>query len=328
MKKILALLLALVLVLCAALSANAESAYPVTITDHAGRSVTIESEPESIVSGYYIATSMLIALGQQDKLVGVENKADTRAIYQLSAPELISLPGMGTMKSFDLEGCAALNPDLVVLPLKLKDAAATLEELGFTAIVVNPESQALLEEAVSMLGSATGSADRAAELLNTIHESTAELEVALEGARQPLVYLSGNSAFLNTAGPGMYQHTLLTNAGAENAAKEITDTYWVEVSYEQLLAWNPEAIVIAADADYTAEDVLADTVLAGCTAVQNGAVIQIPGSIESWDSPVPASFLGSLYIASQLHPDLYSHENYAEAAVEFYETFYGFTPEV
>jgi len=43
---------------------------------------------------------------------------------------------------------------------------------------------------------------------------------------------------------------------------------------------------------------------------------------------VPASFLGSLYLASVLHPDQYSAEDYQAAVAEFYETFYGFTPEV
>ena len=81
---------------------------PVTLTDAAGRQVTIETEPETLVSGYYITTSMLIALGQQDKLVGIEAKADTRPIYALAAPELLELPSVGTAKEFDLEGCAAL----------------------------------------------------------------------------------------------------------------------------------------------------------------------------------------------------------------------------
>ena len=66
--------------------------YPVTITDHLGREVTIEKQPESFVSGYYISTSLLIALGLDDQLVGVEAKADKRNIYKLSAPELTELP--------------------------------------------------------------------------------------------------------------------------------------------------------------------------------------------------------------------------------------------
>ena len=106
-------------------TAAEQTVYPVTLTDQAGREVTIASQPETLVSGYYISTSLLIALGLEDNLVGIEAKADTRPIYQLSAPELLELPSVGTAKEFDLEGCTALEPDLVILPLKLKDAAPT-----------------------------------------------------------------------------------------------------------------------------------------------------------------------------------------------------------
>ena len=57
----------------------AETTYPVTLTDQAGREVTLESEPETIVSGYYIPSSLLIALNLEDKMVGIEAKADKRA---------------------------------------------------------------------------------------------------------------------------------------------------------------------------------------------------------------------------------------------------------
>lgn len=84
--------------------------YPVTVTDQAGRDVTIEAQPTRLVSGYYISTSALIALGLQDSLVGIEAKAASRPIYQLSAPQLLELPSVGSAKEFDLEGCAALEP--------------------------------------------------------------------------------------------------------------------------------------------------------------------------------------------------------------------------
>lgn len=80
-----------------------QTAYPVTVTDQAGREVVIEEEPQKLVSGYYISTSLLIALGLEDRLVGIEAKADTRPVYQLSAPELLELPSVGTAKEFDLE---------------------------------------------------------------------------------------------------------------------------------------------------------------------------------------------------------------------------------
>ena len=43
---------------------------------------------------------------------------------------------------------------------------------------------------------------------------------------------------------------------------------------------------------------------------------------------MPGSVLGSLWLASLLHPEEYLPEQYEEATVEFYETFYGFSPEM
>lgn len=326
MKRILAIILVLALVL--SLCAAAEGAFPVTVTDQAGREVTIEREPETIVCGYYIATSMLIALDQDEKLAGIENDADKRPVYALSAPHLLKLPGMGNVKLFDLEACATLDPDLVVLPLRQADTAPTLEELGYTVLFVNPESPELLAQSISLLGTATGSNERAQALNAHIEGALSALEAAIGDAEKPSVYLSGNSSFLKTAGPAMYQHNLIERGGGENVAAELSDTYWAEISYEQLLAWDPEAILMATDASYTAEEVLSDPNLQSLRAVESGRVYKLPNAIESWDSPVPASFLGSFYLASVLHPDRFSEQAYAEAVRTFYTQFYGFVPEL
>ena len=301
-----------------------ETSYPVTVTDQAGRQVTIESQPETLVSGYYITTSLLIALGLQDELVGIEAKADTRPIYALSAPELLELPSVGTAKEFDLEGCAALAPDLVILPLKLESAADSLAELGIPALLVNPEDQALLNEAVTLIGTATNTQARAQALLDFSAEQEQRLADTLAGAETPSVYLAGNSDFLSTAGDAMYQSDMIRMAGGVNAAAEITDTYWAEVSYEQVLAWDPDYIVLASDAGYTVDDVLADPNLAGCAAVENGNVFQIPGDAEAWDSPVPGGILGAVWLSSVLHPDLCPEADSLAVIDEFYQTFYGF----
>ena len=303
--------------------AAVEEVMPVTLTDAAGRQVTIETEPETLVSGYYITTSMLIALGQQDKLVGIEAKADTRPIYALAAPELLELPSVGTAKEFDLEGCAALEPDLVILPLKLQESAEALEQLGINALVVNPEDMDLLEETLDLLGQATGSSERAHALMDYNAETEDEMAELLADAEKPSVYLAGNSSYLSTAGSKMYQNTLIELGGGENVAAELEDDYWADISYEQLLAWNPDVIVIAADADYTKEDLLADSQLAGLTAVQNGAVYALPSSFEAWDSPVPSGVLGIRWMASALHGDLYSLEQFRQDAADFYKEFYG-----
>lgn len=301
------------------------SHYPITVTDHAGREVVIEEEPQKLVSGYYISTSLLIALDLDEKLVGIEAKANKRAIYSLAAPELIDLPNVGTAKEFDLEGCAALEPDLVILPLKLKSAVETLEGLGIDVLLVNPENQELLTGMINMIAAATNTEDKAAELLGFTATQESYLAETLAGAETPSVYLAGNSSMLSTAGNAMYQSDMIRLAGGVNVAAEIEDTYWVEIDYEQLLTWNPDFIILASDATYTVDDVLADPNLADCAAVVNGNVYQMPSKAEAWDSPVPSGILGALWLANVLHNDLLTDADCAAKIDEYYETFYNFT---
>ena len=299
--------------------------YPVTVTDHAGREVVIEEEPQKLVSGYYISTSLLIALDLDEKLVGIEAKANKRAIYSLAAPELIDLPNVGTAKEFDLEGCAALEPDLVILPIKLSGVVETLEGLGIDVLLVNPENQELLTGMINMIATATNTEDKAAELLGFTAAQEAFLAETLAGSDTPRVYLAGNSDMLSTAGNAMYQSDMIRLAGGVNVAAEIEDAYWVEIDYEQLLTWNPDYIILASDASYTVEDVLADPNLAGCAAVVNGNVYQMPNKAEAWDSPVPSGILGALWLANVLHSDLLTDADCAAKIDEYYETFYDFT---
>lgn len=337
MKKLLSLVLAGMLLLSACGNKSVEKTeveqgegqYPITVTDQVGREVTIEKEPESIISNYYISTSLLIALDADDTLVGIENNGELRPVYGLSSPELLELPGMGTVKEFDLERCAAMEPDLVILPAKLKDMCEALEELDIPVLIVMPESQQLLEECIDLLGKATGNTERAKELNAFIGNKQEELAEALvDVTEKPSIYLSGNSSFLKTAGPAMYQNQMIVNAAAENVAEELQDSYWAEISYEQLLAWDPDYIIMAADAKYSRDELLQDSNLSSCKAIQTEQVYQLPNQIESWDSPVPGSVLGSLWLASVLHPEEYPTEQYEQAVVEFYENFYGFTPEM
>ena len=284
--------------------------YPLTVTDQLGREVTIEEEPKTLASGYYISTSLLIALGVQNELVGVEAKADKRNIYSLSAPEIQSLPSIGTAKEFDLEGCAALAPDLVIVPAKLKDSIPQMEELGLTVLAVKPEDQDKLYGAINLLAQATNTVARGEELKSAIEDNLLSLREAIGDAEAPTVY----------------QNYMIENAGGLNAAASVEDTYWAEVSYEQVLDWDPDYIILASDADYDVDSVLNDAALADCTAVREGHVYQLPHAIEAVDSPVPGSFLGSVYLGSVLHPEQVSEQFYHDCADAFYTTYYGFTP--
>ncbi len=307
------------------MSATEQTIYPLILQDMAGREVTIEKEPEKIVSCYYIGSSLLMSLDLTDRIAAIEGGADKRAIYSLSAPEMIDLPSVGSAKDFDLEGCAALEPDLVVLPEKLRNAAETLDELGIDAVLINPESQQQLLEAVQLIAKAANVEEKAEELVSYIGKQSRYLEEKLKDTDPVSVYFGGNSGLLSTAGSAMYQSDLITRAGGRNVAAGIGDTYWTEVSYEQILDWNPSYIILAADAKYSVEEVLNDEALAECEAVKNGNVYKIPNDAESWDSPLPSGILGAVWLANTLHPDCITVEDCRRIIDEFYETFYGFT---
>lgn len=317
-----------VLTLCMlAVFAGALAEFPVTLVDQVGREVSISEQPERIVSGYYISTSACIALGLEDCMVGVEAKADTRNIYTLAAPSLLELPSVGTAKAFDLEACLATEPDLVILPARLADSADALAEFGIPVLLVSPEDDELLSEMIALIGEATGTQERAQDL-NAFIVAQKELCAQMLSDVEPVTALMlGNSDYLTCAPGDMYQSAVLEGAGAVNAAAELTGANWVTLSYEQMIVYNPQVIIIPPESAYTAQDVLEDPELAMLDAVKAGAVYEMPRAFEAWDSPVPSGVLGTLFLAKTLYPNVYGEAMYKDAARELYETYYGFTPD-
>ena len=310
-------------------SAPAESASQaedqIVLTDQAGREVVLEGPAQSIVSCYYISTYAAIALGAEDRVVGLEKKADTRPIYQMAAPELLEKPQVGTMKELDVEATAALEPELVIMPQALVDYADTLTQLGIPVLAVNPESHEALVEMLQLMGTALGLEDRAEALTSYYPEQLDRMAELTQDTEAPVVYMGSNSTFLATAPASMYQSTLIRQAGGVNAGDSLEGDYWTEVSYEDVLAMAPQVVVLPAGAEYTVQDVVEDPQLSALPAVQDGAVYQMPGGIEEWDSPVPSGILGTMWMTSVLHPDVYPFEEFTADAQDFYQTFYGFS---
>lgn len=308
--------------------------YPVTVKDMAGREVTLEKQPERIVSGYYISSSACIALGLTDKMVGIEDKSAKRPIYKLAAPALIDLPNVGSAKAFDLEACIATEPDLVILPMKQKDTAQTLQEMGIATLLVLPESHEQLIEMFTLIGTATNTVKQAEKLIsyyNTKLSAVTELTRDIPDDEKPVVYLGSTGDILRTAPREMYQASLITTAGGKNAGDVLEGSSWTDIDNETFLTMNPDIIVIPTDnfavssPDYTAEDVMNDPTFSDVTAVKNSAVYQMPVGYEAWDSPVPSGILGTLWMLHTLHPELYTAEQFAADVNEFYTVFYGFS---
>lgn len=296
---------------------------PITVTDQAGREVTLEKPAEKIVSCYYLATASLLTLGQKDKVVGIEMKADTRPLYTLAAPEFLELPGVGSGKETNIEAIAALEPDLVLLSSKQKDAAEALTELGIPTALVEPETYDLFNGLIEMLGRLCGCESKASELIR-YYDSIVEKVTGLtaNAETRPRVYLCGAGSCLRSCAGGMYQRQMIDMAGGECVSAELEGSKWMDISAEQLAAWDPEMIFAVSYAEYTLDDIRSDTALAGVKAVAEDRLYMVPSEIEAWDYPQPSSILGLLWMTHVLHPELVSEEEYVSEAKSFYKAYF------
>lgn len=295
----------------------------ITLIDHIGREVTLAKAAETIVSCYYISTTTLIALGAEDQLTGVEMKAEEREIYKLAAPSVLELPAMGNKKNFNLEECAKLNPELVVLPMGLKDYASQLEELEITAVVVNPENMESFLDMVTMLGKASGHEETAESLLSyydKIQEDVAEKLGEINVLKH--VYFASGDDVLRSATSEMFQNEVVTAAGGEAIFSDLTGNGWTEISAEQLHIFDPEYIFMENHSEEKVAEVLGDSAYAALTAVAEGNVYAFPSEIETWDTPGASSVLGILWMSSVLYPEKIRMEEVVEEAAAFYQKFF------
>ena len=295
----------------------------VTVVDQLGREVELDGTPEKIISSYYISTSLLINLGVQDKLVGIEAKAKTREMYKKVAKELIDLPAVGTSKEINIEECANLNPDLVIIPTRLKEFIPKFEELKIPVIAIEPETLDQFKETVKLIGKAVGKEEKANKLVNYYDDTISKVkELNKNLTEKQNVYLAGSDSVLKTCTSKMYQNYMFEVCGGENVTKELTDGYWTTISVEELVKKNPDVIYMVGYASYSKDDILKDERLKGINAIKNNKIYVFPSTLEAWDYPTPSSMLGILWLENNLHPDLYSKEDYIKDAKDFYKEFY------
>lgn len=319
------LFLLMILVVMTGCGSPAAETKGIEITDQLGRKVIVPAKVERIVSSNYIDTTLLMALGARERIVGVEIKAETRPLYKYVAPEIMNLPGVGSGKTFNVEECLKLKPDLVVLPTRLKDYIGQLEQQNIAVIALAPENLQSMEEAINITAQAIGAQDKAKELkdfFNNKVEMVKKISAQSKESKPPVLYIAGTNP-LTTSTKEMFQHTQVTLAGGINAAAEIEQGYWANVSLEQLLKWDPDEILMVQYAPYGPQEILKDSKWQGISAVKNNKVYRLPSKIEAWDMPTPSSVLGILWFTHHIYPGEYTENEFKADVTTFYEKFYG-----
>lgn len=270
--------------------------YPLTVKDFAGREVSIESEPMHIVSLAPSITETLYFIEALDKVVGI-TKWDN---YPNNVQEGRII--VGDMEP-NIEIIASLKPDLII---GLKYHLKYIDQLEKIALVliVEPQSVEEIYEAVELLGNVTNKEDQAQKAIMEMEEKINNIQEKVKNKEKPRVLYIVWWDPLITAGNGTFIGELITLGGGENI---FADTQgWPQVSVEEVIARNPEIIILPPSAGITANE-LCDSPLANTDAVKNGRVYTLSSDdIVARQSPRVVEGLEE--IARFLHPDTFNIE--------------------
>lgn len=347
MKKLIAMLLALTLVLSLAAcgSKPAETTAPVestpettapadtsiTVTDILGNEVTLEGPASRLVGTHNPTMNTAVVLGGGGKYIaGFGNKEMADVLYSYVYPELKDdVIQIGKGKNINYETVLTTGADLAILPERFAYMVEEFNDVGIPAIVIlsSTESFDTIRNAINLMGTVVGETDRAAALLGYFDGVISKVAERTAGVEEkPTVMFLGSSSMYSVATGAMIQSEIMDVAGAVNAVSGVDVLgEFADVSAEEMVGWNPDVIWVPAYADYTVEDVLNAPEFSSITAVQNGAVYSFPSELEPWDYPTVSACLGAAWAAWNLHPELYSRDELIADVNGLYELVYGQT---
>ncbi|MBE0416756.1 MAG: ABC transporter substrate-binding protein [Coriobacteriia bacterium] len=269
-------------------------AFPVTVTDDAGREVTIESEPRRIVSLAPSNTEIVAALGFVDRLVGVTSFDDY-------PPEVATIDVIGDFASPNLEAVAAAEPDLVLATTGVQaDIIAQLEDLGAVVVAVDPADLDSLFASIEMVGEVLGASEAADTLVSSMRSELDEITVAIGDAELVPCFLEIAQDPLFTAGPGTLLDDLITAAGGANV---VTQEGYVGYSVEQLVTDDPAVYMATFGSMSDPADLASRPGYGDLDAVKTGRVFVLEDNLVS--RPGPRVVEGVRLIAEALHPDAF-----------------------
>jgi iron complex transport system substrate-binding protein len=291
----------------AAASVEAPTAYPLTLNDDAGRSVTLEADPERIVSLAPSNTEIVCALGACDQLVGVNDFRDGLPDDVLA--ELADVPDVASFTGVDAEAVVAADADLVLAAgneLTSSADIATLTGLGLPVIVLYPESLAEVYADIELIGEAIDELDGATELVADMQDRVAAVEAAVADRPQPRTFYEVGlfEGVIYTAGEDSFLAALITTAGGDPITG---DSLATSIQLEELVAADPELILLgdaAYDPTITPESVAARPGWGEMTAVAEGRVLPMPEDVLI-TRPGPRIVEGLEALARAIHPDAF-----------------------
>lgn len=306
------------------------------ITDMAGRKVTVPAaeDIESVFSTGPVAAIFMYMVAP-DKLLGWNyelNDVEKSIILE----KYHDLPNFGMGDAINYEAVIAANPTIALNCGKINDAMvsdcdALSKNLGIPVIAVDNELNNSAE-AFRFMGELLGVEDHAEELAEyseKIFTDIASLADIPEDEKVSVYFGNGEDS-LETAPRGSQHAQILDAVNVTNVADlELGDGSRVQISAEQLLAWDPDVIVVNGEpkadksGNSAAEDILSNPDYASLKAVQDNKVYGTPNAPFSWvDRPAgPNRLIGMRWLSAVVYPE-YIKCDVNEEIREFFNLFY------
>lgn len=316
--------------------ATQETAETREITDMAGRKVTVPAAEniESVFSAGPVAAIFLYMV-VPDKLLGWNYELND-VEKSIILDKYQDLPNFGMGDAVNYEAVIAANPTIAINSGKINDTMvsdcdALSESLGIPVVAVDNELNNSAE-AFRFMGELLGVEDHAEELAQYAEQVFTDINALsdIPEEKKVSVYFGNGEDSLETAPRGSQHAQILDAINAVNVADlELGDGSRVQISAEQLLAWDPDVIVVNGEpkADKSgssaAEDILSNPDYASLKAVQDQKVYGTPNAPFSWvDRPAgPNRLIGMRWFSALIYPE-YIKCDINEEIHKFFDLFY------
>lgn len=316
--------------------ATQETAETREITDMAGRKVTVPTAEniESVFSADPVAAIFLYMVAP-DKLLGWNYELND-VEKSIILDKYQDLPNFGMGDAVNYEAVIAANPTIAINSGKINDAMvsdcdALSESLGIPVVAVDNELNNSAE-AFRFMGELLGVEDHAEELAQYAEQVFTDINALsdIPEEKKVSVYFGNGEDSLETAPRGSQHAQIFDVINAVNVADlELGDGSRVQISAEQLLAWDPDVIVVNGEpkADKSgssaAEDILSNPDYASLKAVQDQKVYGTPNAPFSWvDRPAgPNRLIGMRWFSALIYPE-YIKCDINEEIHKFFDLFY------
>ena len=238
MKKLFALILALLMVFPMAFAAAEDTS--VTVTDMTGREITLAEPATRIVALTASDCEILCALGAEDTLVG-------RGEYCDYPESILDLPVVQSGADTNIEQIIALEPQVVLMSTmaQTSEQAEALENAGIKVVVSDAQDIEGVYTAIRLIGALMSRDEEAEALIADMQATFDDIAAKSEDTGKTVYFeVSPLEWGLWTAGSNTFMDELATMCGLTNAFADVEG--WAEISEEQVIERDPDYIVTIA----------------------------------------------------------------------------------